>query len=253
MDRSEGLFEWMEGEMSTNQKDERRRKKRRKDLRKGLLAFLKRLRKACKSYESLADWDELVEPLESLIEEYAQEMPQGSAQQLKDAMRIKDATAQGIQAACDALQGKLETVINLLPAGSLLVPVLVAAFIILAGGVAAAVIALNATAREVLISNRGCGDIHVPSLGLTVPGLSIPSEILNNETASASIPGILKIDVQVRKQEKMMVVWVFNNPLDFTFDNQIESLTFDGLDLTDRRTPLDFRNRPSHELIFTCP
>ena len=239
--------------MSTNNQGERRRKKRQKELRKGLLAFLKRLRKACKSYESLADWNELIEPLESLIEEYAQEMPQGSAQQLKDAMRLKDATAQGIQAACQALQGRLETAISLLPVGSILVPALVAAFIILAAGVAAAVIALNATAREVLISNRGCGDIRVPPLGLTVPGLSIPSEIPNDQTVSANIPGILKVEVQVRKQEKMMTVWIFNNPLDFTFDNQIESLTFDGRDLADQRTPLDFSNPPSHELILTCP
>jgi hypothetical protein len=51
----------------------------------------------------------------------------------------------------------------------------------------------------------------------------------------------------------MMTVWIFNNPLEFTFDNQIGRLIFDGRDLADRRTPLDFRNRPSHELIFTCP
>jgi hypothetical protein len=241
----------MENEMSINQKDERRRKKRRKDLRKGLLAFLKRLRKACESYESLADWNELIEPLESLIQEYAQEMPQGSAQQLRDAMRSKDATAQGIQTACQLLQGRLETVISLLPVGSILVPALVAAFIIVVAGVAASVIALNATAREVLIINHGCGDIMVPPLRLTIPGLPIPSEILNNQTASASIPGVFKVDVQVRKPEKMMTVWIFNNPLDFTFDNKIESLTFDGLDLTDQRTPLDFRTRPSHELVFT--
>ena len=83
--------------MSSNQKDGRHRKKRREELRKGLLAFLKRLRKACKSYESLSDWNEMVEPLESLIQEYAQEMPQGSAQQMRDAMRLRSTTAEGIQ------------------------------------------------------------------------------------------------------------------------------------------------------------
>lgn len=239
--------------MSTNQKDERQKKKRQKELRKGLLAFLKRLRKACKSYESLGDWNELIEPLETLIDEYAQDLPQNRAQQLKEAMRLKAATAEGIQAGCQVLQKEIESVISLLPVGSILVPALIAAFIIVAVGVAVSAIVFNASAREVMISNQGCGDIQVPALGLSIPGLHIPKEIPNNQTANASIPSIIKIDVQVRKPEKMMTVWIFNNPLDFTFDNQIQSLTFDGVELTDQRTALDFRNRPSHELIFTCP
>ena len=239
--------------MSTTKKDERQRKKRQKELRKGLLAFLKRLRKACKSYESLADWNELIQPLESLIDEYAQDMPQSSAQRLKDAMRLKEATSQGIQAGCKILQGEIDSAIGLLPAGSILVPALVGAFVIVAVGVAASVVLLNATAREVLISNQRCGDITVPALGFTIPGLNIPSEIPNNQTATASIPGILKVEVEVRDLEKTMTVWIFNSPLHFNFDNQIESLTFDGAELMNQRTALDFGNRPSHELVFTCP
>ncbi|MEJ2600798.1 MAG: hypothetical protein P8Z00_20875 [Anaerolineales bacterium] len=50
-----------------------------------------------------------------------------------------------------------------------------------------------------------------------------------------------------------MSVWIFGNPLHFNFDNQIQSLTFDGAELMNQRTKLDFRNLPSHELIFTCP
>jgi hypothetical protein len=239
--------------MSTNKTEERQRKKRQKELRKGLLAFLKRLRKACKSYESLADWNDLIKPLESLIDEYAQDMPQSSAQRLKEAMRLKEATAEGIQAGCKILQGEIDSTIGLLPAGSIFVPALVGAFIVVAVGVAASVVLLNATAREVRISNQRCGDITVPALGFIIPGLSIPSEIPNNQTAAASIPSVLKVEVGVRNNEKTMTVWVFNNPLDFNFDNQIESLTFDGTELMNQRTALDFGNRPSHELVFTCP
>ncbi len=239
--------------MSTTKEDERQRKKRQKELRKGLLAFLKRLRKACKSYESLADWNELIQPLESLIDEYAQDMPQNSAQRLKEAMRLKEATAQGIQAGCKILQEEIDSTIGLLPAGSILVPALVGAFIVVAVGVAASVVLLTATAREVLISNQRCGDITVPALGFTIPGLNIPSDIPNNQTATASIPGILKVDVEVRDLEKTMTVWIFNSPLHFNFENQIESLTFDGAELMNQRTTLNFGNRPSHELVFTCP
>jgi hypothetical protein len=240
--------------MSTNKNDERQRKNRQKELRKGLLAFLKRLRKACKSYESLADWNDLIQPLESLINEYAQDMPQSSAQRLKDAMHLKEATAQGIQAGCKILQGEIDSAIGLLPVGSILVPALVGAFIVVAVGVAATVVVLNATAREVLISNQRCGDITVPALGFTtIPGLSIPSEIPNDQTATASIPSVLKVEVEVRDKEKTMTVWILNSPLQFTFDNQIESLTFDGAELMNQRTTLNFGNRPSHELVFTCP
>lgn len=239
--------------MSTTKEDERQRKKRQKQLRKGLLAFLKRLRQACKSYESLADWNDLVQPLESLLDEYAQDMPQGKAQRLRDAMNLKSATEQGIQAGCKILQKEVESVISLLPAGGILAPALIGAFVVVAVGVAAVVAALNFTGRQVLIRDQGCGDISVPALGFSLPGLSIPSEILNDQTATATIPSILNVDVEVRDQDKTMTFWIFNNPLRFNFDNQIQSLTFDGVELMNQRTPLDFGNRPSHELIFTCP
>ena len=239
--------------MSTTREDERQRKKRQKQLRKSLLAFLKRLRKACKSYESLADWNDLVQPLESLLDKYAQDMPEGRAQRLRDAMNLKSATEQGIQAGCKVLQKEIESVISLLPAGGILAPALIGAFIIVAVGVAAVVAVLNSSGREVLIRDQGCGDISVPDLGFNIPGLSLPSEILNDQTANATIPTILSVDLEVRDQERTMTVWIFNNPLHFNFDNQIQSLTFDGVELMNRRTTLDFRNRPSHELIFTCP
>ena len=239
--------------MSTSKEDERQSKKRQKQLRKGLLAFLKRLRQACKSYESLADWNELIQPLESLLDEYAQDMPPGRAQGLRDAMNLKSASEQGIQAGCKILQKEIESVISLLPAGGILVPALIGAFIVVAAGVAVTVAVLNSTKRQVLIRDQGCGDISVPALGFSLPGLSIPSEILNDQTATATIPSILNVDVEVRDQDKTMTFWIFNNPLRFNFDNQIQSLTFDGVELMNQRTPLDFGNRPSHELIFTCP
>jgi hypothetical protein len=239
--------------MSTSKEDERQSKKRQKQLRKGLLAFLKRLRQTCKSYESLADWNELIQPLESLLDEYAQDMPPGRAQRLRDAMNLKSATEQGIQAGCKVLQKEIESVISILPAGGILAPALIGAFIVVAVGVAAVVVVLNSSGREVLIHDQGCGDISVPDLGFSIPGLSLPSEILNDQTANATIPSILNVDLEVRDQERTMTVWIFNNPLHFNFDNQIQSLTFDGAELMNRRTTLDFRNRPSHELIFTCP
>lgn len=239
--------------MSTTREDERQRKKRQKQLRKGLLAFLKRLRQACKSYESLADWNDLVQPLGSLLDEYAQDMPQGRAQRLRDAMNLKSASEQGIQAGCKILQKEIEGVISLLPAGGILAPALIGAFIVVAVGAVAVVAALNFTGREVLIRDQGCGDISVPALGFSIPGLSIPSEILNDQTATATIPSILNVDVEVRDQDKSMTFWIFNNPLRFNFDNQIQSLTFDDVELMNQRKTLDFRNRPSHELVFTCP
>jgi hypothetical protein len=239
--------------MATNKNEQRQRTKRRKQLRKGLLAFLKRLRKACKSYQSLADWNDLIEPLENLIDEYAQEMPPGSAQRLQDAMRLKAATAQGIQAGCRILQREVEGVISLLPAGAILGTALIAAFIVVAVAVAASAAVISATARQVVISTQRCGDIRLPSLGFSLPGLYIPPEIQNDRSSTATIPGFLKVDAEVRQQEKTMTVWIFNRPLRFSFDSQIESLTFDGAQLMNQRKILDFGNRPSHQLIFTCP
>jgi hypothetical protein len=239
--------------MSTNKTDERRKKERQKQLRKGLLAFLKRLRQACKSYESLGDWNDLIQPLESMLDEHAQDFPQGRAQRLREAMNLKAATAEGIQAGCQVLQKEIEGVVDLLPAGGILGSVVIGAFILAAVGVAAAVVVFNSSRREVMIRNQGCGDITIPPLGFGIPGLSLPSDIPNDQTASASIPGILNVEVEVRDQERTMTVWIFGNPLHFNFDNQIQSLTFDGAELMNQRTKLDFRNLPSHELIFTCP
>ncbi|MEJ2600799.1 MAG: hypothetical protein P8Z00_20880, partial [Anaerolineales bacterium] len=97
-----------------NKTDERRKKERQKQLRKGLLAFLKRLRQACKSYESLGDWNDLIQPLESMLDEHAQDFPQGRAQRLREAMNLKAATAEGIQAGCQVLQKEIEGVVDLL-------------------------------------------------------------------------------------------------------------------------------------------
>lgn len=239
--------------MSTNKTDERQRKERQKRLRKGLLAFLKRLRQACKSYESLGDWNDLIQPLESMLDEYAQDLPSGRAQRLREAMNLKAATAEGIQAGCQVLQKEIETVVDLLPVGGILGSAVIGAFIVAAVGVAVAVVVFNNSRREVMISNQGCGDITIPPLGFSIPGLSLPSDIPNDQTASATIPSILNVDVEVKDQEKSMTVWIFGSPLHFNFDNQIQNLTFDGAELMNQRTRLDFGSLPSHELIFTCP
>ena len=137
--------------MSTSKTDERQRKERQKRLRKGLLAFLKRLRKACESYESLGDWNDLIQPLESMLDEYAQDLPQGRAQRLRQAMNLKAATAEGIQAGCQVLQKEIEGVVGLLPAGGILGSAVIGAFIVVAVGVAAAVVVFNSTTRPLLV------------------------------------------------------------------------------------------------------
>ena len=239
--------------MSTNKQEERQKKKRQKELRKGLLAFLKRLRQVCKSYESLDDWDELVKPLKSLLDEYVQELPADKAQRLREAMNLESAGEQGIQVGCNFLQKEIEGVIKFLPAGGILAPVVIGAFILVAAGIAVTVALLSSSGREVLIRNQGCGDIIIPTQGINIPGLSLPSEILNNQTVTATVTDIVKMDVEVNASDQMMTVWVLNSKLQIPLQKPIQSLTFDGSQLINQRTTLDLRNDNRHELIFTCP
>lgn len=99
----------------------------------------------------------------------------------------------------------------------------------------------------------GRGDINISTQGISIPELSLPTEIANDQTATATVTDLMKMDVEVNDSDQTMTVWVFNNPLKFQLQKPIHSLTFDGSELINQRTTLDFRTSRQHELIFTCP
>ena len=159
--------------MTTMSKEQRERKKRESKLRGELSTFLEKLRTACKTFENATQWYDFVKPLEVIVEKNLDVLSPDQAKRLKDAMKLVDATIEGIKKSCGVLQRELASAIaGLAVAGAFFTPGIIAA---ITAGVAvvavAAVLVVQNLPVQVRIRNQGCETI---SLGASVnlPGAS---------------------------------------------------------------------------------
>ncbi len=235
--------------MEPKKTDEREHKKKKQELRKGLLSFLKKLRAACKEFDSLGDWEKLVQPLQDLLEKYADELSPAAAQAFQDAMRIKDVTKEGIEASCKLLDKEIEKTILILPAAAPIGTILIGALIVVAVAIPLVYGLVSATSREVTITNTNCGDFQLYPGGLNLLGLHLPENIANNHQETARVPGFLSMDVDV--ESSGMTLW-FITEHHFSFDRQVQSATFNSANILGARTSINFGGRPKDELTITC-
>ncbi len=72
-------------------------KRKQRDARKDLSTFLKKLQKACSTFETANDWVDFVGELNGLLQIYQFEIPVDRQDGLKQAMNLTDPTREGIR------------------------------------------------------------------------------------------------------------------------------------------------------------
>lgn len=231
--------------------DERQRKRRRRLLRALLLKFLKRLRKACETLESPAQWYEFTKELRQTLTDYADALSSADRDTLWLATMLTDQTHEGITRACSVLQSKLVSVIATLPAGGFAAPVALAAAGAVTVLVVGAAIWLNVTGVTVRIHNLGCAPVAVAGvLPVSLPGVALPPFVGTNAVEIATVPPV-RLTTTFQAPDTLQAN-LFGVPLSFHFTSQIASLMFDGTELTTGQHTLDLGRGAEHNFVIRC-
>lgn len=237
--------------MTETSKEQRERKKREVKLRGELSAFLEKLRAACKTFENATQWYTFVKPLEAIVEKNLTVLSPAQAKQLQDAMKLVDATIEGIKKSCGILQKELGSVIaGLAIAGAFLTPGIIAAIAtgIVVVAVAAFLVIQNLPV-QVLIRNQGCETI---SLGASVnlPGAALPREIPKNGEASATLP---RVTITIAaKTDGAIQMGIANTPAQFSFATSARRIELDGVNLIGQTKTVNLGDGSSHVLVINC-
>jgi len=227
-------------------------KKKRKKARAALLAFLKRLRQACKVMDSAETWSDCVKELDALLQDYQRQIPGVNLQRLRSAMQLGEPNRAGIQKACKVLQFEVERAIDVLPAAGGLASALVGGLIVVAVVIAAAAIYVERTAVEVVIINNGCSPIRLAGgFPIDLPGLHLPPEVIpSGGRAVAQVPRMtVHLDATSGDRVGLTVLGI-TRPFDL--GRRAIQIHWDGQPLLGQRTALNLGNRPRHELVVTC-
>lgn len=237
--------------MPTDQSNVREQKKRQRKVRHAILDFLKKLRKACETFKTADDWYKYLKQLESLLQEYEKELPAGTQQRLKDAIKLTDSSREGIKKACKVLQTEILHVIEALPAGGILPTVLIGAVIATAVAVGAIVSYFSLTAVPVIIINDGCDPLHPPQgIANYIPGLDLPKQpILKGEKATAKVPPVM---VDINAKSGTIIFTAMGITVPFEVPSEVTGAQFDGMPILDQSISVHLGDREQHELVVTC-
>ena len=232
--------------------------KRRKRARKFFIALLKRLKKAYKVIKTADQWYEFARQVQSMLPEYEDVLSPVDAQRLKAALQLTDTSHEGISRAIDVLEFELEHVVSVLPSGGALGAVILGAAVVVAAGVGATCIALNASAVEIVVKNNGCAPIPIcqgviPALDWIsgAVGISLPEQPIQSDAQdSISFPPlVLTVDATTRRKVSFQVMGL---ALPFSLSVDVDSIRFDGKELLGAKTPIDLRGAAQHEFVVTC-
>lgn len=226
--------------------------KKQRKVRLAFLDFLKKLRKACETFKTADDWYKYLKQLESLLQEYEKELPAGTQQRLKDAIKLTDANHEGIKKACKVLQTEIGHVIEALPAGGILTTVLIVAVIVSAVAVGATVSYFSLTAVPVVIINDGCDPIQPSnSIANYIPGIDLPKQpILNGEKVTAKVPRVA-VDIDA-SQSGTIIFTAIGISMPFAIPNEVTGVQFDGNPILERSISVYLGDMEQHELVVTC-
>jgi hypothetical protein len=246
--------------MTNEPMDKREREKKRKEARKALVAFLGRLRVACKSLESIDEWLEHMSRLEKLLVEYQQVLPPDARARVRSAMKAVDTTRSGLRKTCKVLQMELERVIELLPAagltatGAILATLFVAALMVAAAILAVEIIG-NCYQAEVTIENQGCETLWLQEVGeLPVPGLDLPASIPPGGRATAQVPTLLLglFEIDATQAGRVVLRLPLGIQVPAGLPGRLGSVRLDQQELLGRSTRLHIAARSRHTLVLSC-
>lgn len=232
--------------------------KKRRRARKFFVALLKRVKKAYKVIKTVDQWYEFARQVQSMLPEYEDVLSPVDAQRLRAALRLTDTSHEGISRAIDVLEFELEHVVSALPAGGALGAVIVGAAVVVAAGVGATSVALNASAVQVTVRNDGCAPIPicqgvVPALDWIsgALGISLPEQPIQVDSQdNISLPSlVLTVDATTRRR---IAFQILGFTLPFSLSVDVDSIQFDGKELLGTSTLIDLRGAAQHEFVVTC-
>ncbi len=237
--------------MRSRESENRQERERKKKARAALLAFLQRLRKACKVMECIDTWQECMQELEILLQHYQADIPAAYLQRLRKAMQPTDSTRLGLAKACEVLQWELEQTIGILPAATHLAAGLVGALVVVAVAIGALVIYLEQTAVDVVIVNNGCRPIAATGVPIDLPGLHLPGEpIPSGGRSTARVPRVT-VSIDATQQGRVALV-VLGLSMPVQVGQRVSDVRFDGMPILGQRTRLRLGTRQQHELVVSC-
>jgi len=232
-------------------------KKEKRKARKALVLLLGKLRKKCGTFKDAQEWFTFIKHnVDPVIDQFKDTIPSDSLNALEKAKHLTHKTKDAVNHACNNLQWNVEKVIKLLPAGSPLVPLIVAGVALTTGLGAAAALYLNVKMTTISIKNNGCDTIMpVTYIPIKIPGLSLFNEpIVDGGTGTIKLlPIPVTVDASQRGSISVGVSAVtMPIPSGENVAAAASSITFDGVELLGEKTTLNLANRPSHEIVITC-
>ncbi len=232
---------------------------KRRRARKAFVAFLKRLRSRSNALRTVDDVYEIFKELRGLLDEYGKDIPSDCYQNLQDAMRVTDASREGINATVNAIEFQMEHVCKLLPAGGATGAIVTGVVVAIALVIGGTVTYLNANAVDLVIRNQGCKPIPF-SVGisplldkaLSLVGVNLPNRpVPTNGSQTMTLPPItIEIDATQPGRYVLGIAGI-GAPLPIP-DRELQSLTFDGKPIMGQRVTIDLRSQAQHELVITC-
>lgn len=122
---------------------------------------------------------------------------------------------------------------------------------VLGVGIAAGIVALKSTAREITIVNDGCGTLTPQvELPVQIPGIELPTQPINDgESARAQLPPLsFSVDGMNNQQ---LILRALNFTLAFDLDSSTDVL-FNGTSLVGKNTSVNLGERKEHEVVIRC-
>lgn len=232
---------------------------RRKRARKVFVGFLKRVKSHSNAFKTVDDLYELFKELRALLDEYGKDISPECYQNLQGAMRVTDASREGINATVNTIQFELEHVCKLLPAGGAAGAVVTGVAIVIALVIGGTVVYFNANAVDLVIRNQNCKPIPLtvgisPLLdkALSLVGVNLPNRpVPTNGSQTMTLPPItIEIDA-TRPGRYVLGIAGIGAPLPIP-DRELQSITFDGKPLMGQRIIVDLKSQAQHELVITC-
>lgn len=248
--------------MSGKKKNKSTRKERKK-ARNAFALFLKRLRKMCATIDKVNDWQTVVAEAENLLHIYQDAIPVEKRRRIQEALKLPNATLQGVNQACQVLQFEVEGLIKYLKPAPAVATLLTAGAIVVAAAVFVAAVVSNIVAVDITIRNQGCEDLYVAdalgdSVGIVLAnnlllspfGIELPEVIAMDSVEQMTMPP-LAIHVDNKTDPNALSIDIYGAMIPFTIGEASEIL-FDEDSILGVKKDIDLGQGEAHELTIMC-
>lgn len=114
-----------------------------------------------------------------------------------------------------------------------------------------AVVAMQATAVDIQIENRGCGTLYPSGALPSLPGFKLPSEpIPSGGTARATLPALpVYVDGTIPGALSLKIL---TYSLSFQLPSSVDDVTLNGMSLLNKKTEVKLSDQDTHRFALIC-